>query len=442
MCGQWFLLGKEIDHRLKIYIRVNSSMDRVLYRIILGKSFILLYFLFLSIFSPDVLKHFFWGTWVVLGIFYSWPTRGKIIQESVSTNFSEFRFLDSFEKTILALVLIYFVFTIPQFPKFENIDVIKLMLDPNEKISNLYWNFMNINYFPFAKFPALFKLANYLHFYVIGIGMYLVSFYSLLRFFVSRRLSILGSFALISSWSLSKFLSENLSFAVVNSFPLLWIWGSLWVSRSATYRTGLFIGLLSFYGATLNYFYALLFPFQFAILIYTFRDKTFWYWRQFFRYALLGYILTTFIIINNFDYLLNFKVMSLATFWGNFQTIINRKGFFLLSYFGLFLLFYKLYFDDNKIMHSFKIEPERIKELLLSFLIYTIIGLFLESFIYQNFGLLWFVALLSLIPLELIFQSISKLRSRRNIIYACYILICILDSHFEGRFKVFYAYFK
>ena len=27
MVGQWFLLGKEVDHRLKIYFKVNSSLD-------------------------------------------------------------------------------------------------------------------------------------------------------------------------------------------------------------------------------------------------------------------------------------------------------------------------------------------------------------------------------------------------------------------------------
>ena len=28
MGGQWYLLGKEVDYRLKIYYRANSSIDR------------------------------------------------------------------------------------------------------------------------------------------------------------------------------------------------------------------------------------------------------------------------------------------------------------------------------------------------------------------------------------------------------------------------------
>ena len=53
MMGQWFFLGKEIDHRLKIYFRVNSSMDRVVYRLFLGMFFFILYFNFLYLF-PEI----------------------------------------------------------------------------------------------------------------------------------------------------------------------------------------------------------------------------------------------------------------------------------------------------------------------------------------------------------------------------------------------------
>ncbi len=54
---------------------------------------------------------------------------------------------------------------------------------------------------------------------------------------------------------------------------------------------------------------------------------------------------------------------------------------------------------------------------------------------------MWVLALLSLFPLELLFQRISRLRSSRNLIYAAYILIALLDSHFEGRVKILYRMF-
>jgi hypothetical protein len=56
--------------------------------------------------------------------------------------------------------------------------------------------------------------------------------------------------------------------------------------------------------------------------------------------------------------------------------------------------------------------------------------------------MIWVLSFLSLIPIELIFQSISRLRSKRNMIYLIYILICLLDSHFEGRVKIFLKIFN
>ena len=51
MLGQWFLLGKEIDHRLKIYFEVNSSVDRIVYRLLLGMTFIFLVYNVLNFFT-------------------------------------------------------------------------------------------------------------------------------------------------------------------------------------------------------------------------------------------------------------------------------------------------------------------------------------------------------------------------------------------------------
>ena len=110
--GQWFLLGKEIDHRLKIYFRVNSSIDRVVYRLFLGMFFFILLFNLLSFLDSKWIYNSYWITWVLLGLFYSWPTRGKIIQESVSSNFGEFKFLDRFEKTLVFLIMLMFIFSI------------------------------------------------------------------------------------------------------------------------------------------------------------------------------------------------------------------------------------------------------------------------------------------------------------------------------------------
>jgi hypothetical protein len=119
--SQWFLLGKEIDHRLKIYFRVNSSIDRVVYRLLLGMFFFVMLFNLINLMDSKWIYNSYWIVWAVLGLFYSWPTRGKIIQESVSTNFGEFKFLDNFEKTLVGMILIIFIFSMPDLPPLVNI---------------------------------------------------------------------------------------------------------------------------------------------------------------------------------------------------------------------------------------------------------------------------------------------------------------------------------
>ena len=133
MMGQWFLLGKEIDHFLNIYFKINSSIDRTIYRLFLGLIFFIIYFNLLSFLPNKWIYNCFWITWVILGLFYSWPTRGKIIQESISTDFNEFRYLDSFEKTLLILTSVIYFFSVPEISLFTNIDAFKLFLDPLEK---------------------------------------------------------------------------------------------------------------------------------------------------------------------------------------------------------------------------------------------------------------------------------------------------------------------
>jgi hypothetical protein len=157
MVGQWYLLGKEIDHRLKIYFKVSSSIDRILYRILTGKIFLIFIFDLFALLPQGVINHFFWGLWVVLGLYYSWPTRGKIIRESVTTQFGEIIFLDSFEKTLFGLILVFFVISIPEIPALTQLESLKLYLDPYEKLSPPIVEFYVHHLFPVSKIPGSFQ---------------------------------------------------------------------------------------------------------------------------------------------------------------------------------------------------------------------------------------------------------------------------------------------
>jgi hypothetical protein len=440
--SQWFLLGKEIDHRLKIYFRVNSSIDRVVYRLFLGMFFFILLFNLISFLDSKWVYNSYWVTWVCLGLFYSWPTRGKIIQESVSSNFGEFKFLDRFEKTLVALIMIMFLFSIPELPPQVNVDMLKLYFDPLEKIGNPFWNFLIVNYYPFKSYPGLFRLAWSLHFYIVGVGLFLLVFYAFLRFFVSRRLSLLGVFALVSSWSFTKTLVHNVEFSFLTTYSLIWIWTLLWVTKSSTYRAGLFLGLVSYWGALVNHSYAILVFFQIGLLHFFFlKDRTSWFKRQLLRYALFGVVLTVLHLITHFDILESVHAIDFE-FLKNFVREIDRKGFFILGVFGLLIALVKVYFNKLNLLKEFQMENQSVNIVLVSYLIFVFFSLFWDGSLISGFGTMWILAFLSLIPLELIFQSISRLRSKRNMIYVIYILICLLDSHFEGRVKLFIKIFS
>jgi hypothetical protein len=434
------MLGKEIDHRLKIYFRVNSSIDRVVYRLYLGMFFFVLYFNMLALLPSKWIYNFFWITWVILGLFYSWPTRGKIIEESVSTNFSEFRYLDSFEKTLVGLVIALLVFSLPELPKLNNQEALKLIFDPNDNITSQFWTFLKVSYYPFYRYPHLFKVAWSIYFYFVGTSLFLLTFYALLRYFVSRRLSLLGTFAFISSWGFSKVLVGDPGATLIQTYGILWIWVLLWVLKSATYRTGLFLGLVGYYACLLNKSWSLLSVALIALFfVISTKHNTRWFNRQIFRYASFGLVLTFISMFLNFRFGSGWPVDELVE---TFHAVFTRKAFYSLSFFGVAVLLLKAFLPSLKLLTNFKYDMERFKQLAIGCLILLIFSLTVDQSVFGYFQIQWMIVLLSLTPLELLFQTISKLRSSRNMIYLIYILICLLDSHFEGRVKIFLRIFK
>jgi hypothetical protein len=442
MVSQWFLLGKEVDHRLKIYFRVNSSVDRVIYRVILGMTFFILIFNCFSMFSYKWIYNSFWMIWVVLGLFYSWPTRGKIIQESVSSNFREFRYLDSFEKTLIGLIGLMFVVTIPRLPDLFTKDGLMLFFDPTDKLSSQYWNFIMVTYFPFMKYPSLLKIAWSLHFYIIGLGIFQIIFYAFLRFFVSRRLSLLGVFALISSWSVTKILVQEFGFALLTGYSLLWIWSLLWVTKSNTYRSGLFLGLVNYLGMLINQSYFLLIIIQILLIYFYFlKEKTSWYKRQLIKYSLFGMGLCFVLFMLNLEKFETFIPVRL-NYLSDVLTHIDRKAIFALCFPGALVILISILTGGKKVFKEVSLPMGRIKQILVLYFILLVYGVMFDQHIVNGFSVLWMLAFLSLIPIEIIFQGMSRTRSSRNMIYLIYILICLLDSHFEGRVKIFLQFFE
>lgn len=443
MGGQWYLLGKEIDHRLKIYFRANSSIDRVLYRGVIGYATMMIIFNLMSFLPDELVRHFFWGFFVILGLFYSWPTRGKIIEESVSTQFTEYRYLDSFEKTVLFLTIAMFLTSMPSFPFLSNLETLKLIVDPDEKMHGQLWNYLNMNFFPFKRFPHLVNLGWSMHFYFVSISLYLLAFYGIMRFFISRRLSILGLFALVSTWSFSVMLKKDPYACATTFFSVLWVWSILWCIKSSTYRSGLMYGLLCYLGVVINYNFVFLFPLGLGLLYFFFlKENTDWYRAQFVKYTMLGMFLILLTLITHIDLHFFEDVFTWDQFKSFFQVIINRKAFYSLSIIGFISLLIMVFKPQRKTLTTFTLDIKRLRE--FSWLVISVIflSLFVEKDLAQNFGLLWFVVFLCILPLEWIFQSISRLRSRRNFIYMIYVIVCLLDSHFEGRIRILYNFYE
>ncbi len=277
LISQWFLVGKEIDHRLKIFFKVNSNMDRVLYRTITGLVVFIIYANIISLFPHKWTYNFYWITWAVIGVFFSWPTRGKIIRESVTSNFTEFKFLDSFERTTLILTMVMVFFSIPKMGNLTSISTFINYFDPLSNFSPILWNFLKVSYFPFSIRPQLFLIALNMHFYFIFQVIFLLTFYALLRFFFSRRLSLLGIFALVSSWGYSDMLYRQPGFSLSMTFPLIWVWSMLWVARSSTYKTGLFLSLVNLLGVIINPHFAALILLQIPLFLWAvFKVLPFW----------------------------------------------------------------------------------------------------------------------------------------------------------------------
>ena len=305
------------------------------------------------------------------------------------------------------------------------------------------WNYLHMNFFPFKRFPHLVNLGWSMHFYFISMSMYLIAFYGILRFFISRRLSILGLFALVSTWSFSLFLKKDPYIGATTCFPVIWVWSILWCVKSSTYRSGLMYGLLCYVGVILNYNFVFLFPVGLGLLYFNFlKENTDWYRAQFVKYSMLGMFLILLTMITHIDIRFFENAYSLTQLNAYVSALLRRKAFYALSFLGLISLLIMIFKPQRKTLTVLNLDVKRLREFAILVVTLVALSLLVDKDYAQGFGLLWFVAFLCILPLEWIFQSISRLRSRRNFIYMIYVLLCLLDSHFEGRVRMMYNFYQ
>src|SRR5690606_6695909 len=203
-------------------------------------------------------------------------------------------------------------------------------------------------------------------------------------------------------------------------------------------------GLLSYFWVIMIYNYFFLFPVGVISLYFLLlkKEHTEWFRTQFVKYTSLGMFLVLVTLITHVDLGFFSNAMSSEELKNYFQVVINRKAFFSLSIFGLIFLLLYFIFPNWKKFNGLILDNLRLKELCLLVSILILAGLFIEKDLIRGFGLMWMIAFLSILPLEGIFQTLSRARSRRNFIFGIYILVCLLDSHFEGRVRILYNFYQ
>jgi hypothetical protein len=231
---------------------------------------------------------------------------------------------------------------------------------------------------------------------------------------------------------------NSISGIISQTFIISWVWAIFWIAKSSTYRSGLFLGLIALLATLLNHFYFyLIFPSTLLIFFLFIPDKTIWYKRQLLKYASFGFIASAIV------YYVGFDKFGGKSFTENMSVVhILGKAFYSLTYFGAAIVVLKLLNTKSKIFNSFLIEDLKLKAVLIIMGFLILYSILIDASFMDPMSLMWFIVLLSLIPLELLFQNIARLRSKRNMIYLVYIIICLLDSHLEGRIKIFIAILK
>lgn len=202
----------------------------------------------------------------------------------------------------------------------------------------------------------------------------------------------------------------------------------------------LFLGLVNYLGVVYNQFYFLLVFLQVGLLYRFFLwDKTSWYKKQMIKYALFGMIFCLSLFLTN-----TYKYDSLTrldfSYISEIFRYLDQKAIFSLSFIGLVVVLLKM-FGKGRIAKEMQFPVERLNLLFSCLGVLLVYAIVFDKHLISSFSALWMFSFLSLIPLELLFQGISRLRSKRNMIYLIYILICLLDSHFEGRVKIFLRMF-
>jgi hypothetical protein len=210
----------------------------------------------------------------------------------------------------------------------------------------------------------------------------------------------------------------------------------MWSSRSGTYRSGLFTGLICAYLTMINPLNFVLLPCGIFLSYFFFlSDRTPWFKKQWVKYNVMGSMLSVVV------FFIGIEAKEIAFINGTFAweillDHIYRKAFFIISPIGFVMMMLYLTNSSRHFLSFVIFDKRKIAEILVGMGVLVFWGFFFNPDFLKGFSLIWILSFFALIPIEWIFQSISRLRSKRNLIYAMYALVCLFDSHLENRFRI------
>ncbi len=427
LTSNWYLWGKEINYRFKIYARANSSLDRILERVIIGLVLSLFIFSFIFIFGQPYTKFFYWAFWILVTLTFSWPTKRKIIDQRISFEFSELKFMDGFEKILLFLVFSLILISIPVFPEFYGTDAIKTFLDSKEVIHEQLWSFYDMVLSHGEKLRSENNFSYFVFSYFLFSTLFISSFYCLLRLNFSRKISLIGCLLLLSCRSTYSFLDTQ----IIDIFPvsvcIMLCWSFAWALSSSTYRSGFLVGVIGYFCTIVNIKILFLhMVFMITFLVMAKKNRSSWYLRQFLKYTSLGGVFTLLTLLLHHGFDLNNQLYLFPEILKSSQNLFQKKAIFILSIPGLFFLFKDIF--DGK-------EETNLLRVFILLTIAFLWGLFLETMAIRSFFLLALFSFLSIFPISKIIIRLNPLKNKANLIFLVYIVFCLLDSSLEYRIK-------
>jgi len=419
----FYLFGDLVEYIFKIHYRVGSSINRLISRVLIG------YFLVLILKEFLALEYFIMFFYFFIGlnfIYFSYPTRSRLHDLTMRSHFSEFKFLDKSERVVLVLIILYFIFSIPYVGP-------GISEQTGQGVLGVLLNLIKSNLNS--------SLAIISYKYLFYGSVLLACLYSSLRVFFSRRIALLGVFLLQSNWSFYKLYEGDLNILTYSCLVTILFWLYFFSLKSLTYRSGLLFGLFLPASIILENNFIWSFLLVALFLVISLRRYGNWYILQFFRYASGGALFASLGLFGGLDFrsLGYFSITDLALSAGQ---VFKNKAFFINSINSIILIGV---FGFIKLSSVKKwITVRGFNKFSFIFLPVYWISFSLFKFSKLNNLLSVQVVLLSFLSLPVVDFVVWRLnnhRDKRTAVYFLFIVFVLLDSHLDGRVKVFFSSF-